>query len=385
MLEIFISTYILSILTDVLKTIIETVINFKGKENRSNDRILTPLDSCFIIPCMNSQDVIQRTLFTLPHEYKVICVVNASTDKTLDILRGLAMGSPNLTVINTEKPGKMGAALLGILEAKRMGFTDFILIDDDIIFPKKEIAVSSDSVATGFPIIPLYPYTWIEVAQTIEYMGMVISKRAQGILGNIIMCSGAAGAYNIETFLNVLKLHNGIHVGDDLQCSYIHHNLGYKLGFNSSLGVVTEVPNTLKSFWKQRAKRWEQSPIINYYWIFKTIFGSVTRGYWIRWIAFYRVFVTANDVMRLVSLPYVIIHFPGTLVGVWAITYILFALKAAAYYCFYKDYRYSLTNKMLFGILSYPIYSSLLWVTRLYAIPYGLIRAFKSKTGGIYV
>lgn len=386
MLKIFVVTYALSLFFDLFKTLVEVFINFIYREPAKKKISLTARDTCFIIPCHNSEDVIVRTLFTLPQGFSAICVANACTDGTVSRLQNYSLGTPSVTVINIAKPGKMNAVMIGALAAREMGFSSFILIDDDVLWPReKEITVSSDAVATGLPVIPLYPHNWLEVTQMIEYLYMVISKRAQGILGNTIMASGAAGIYTIETFLNMLKQHDGQHIGDDLQSAHIHHSLGYKIEFNSSLGVVTEAPRTLSSWWKQRAKRWEVSPVYNARWIFKTIFGSQPVGWWIRWAASYRVFVFLNDIARIISLPYVIVHFPGTLVGVWAIAYVSFSLKATAYYVFYSDYRYRISPQIVMGILTYPAYSSLMWLSRLYAIPNGIVRFFKRKNGGIYV
>ena len=344
-LYIFASTYALSLCSDFLKTLVEIWINFR-REPRMMRLGLGPKSACFIIPCHNSSDVIYDTIMSLPKEYTVYCMVNACSDSTLQRI-GFLAATLNDRIIKYEhivEPGKMNAVMHGVVKAREAGFTHFVLLDDDVRWPKGHIPrVAKNTIpATGLPVLPMQPvWSTIEVGQCIEYMYMVVSKRAQGILGNTIMASGAAGIYRVDTFLEVLKHHYGEHIGDDLQSAHIHHSLGMQIDFNPDIVIQTHPPRSLVDWWKQRAKRWEISPIYNLKWILTTIFGRVTKGWWIRWIASYRIFVGVNDLARVISFTYVVQHFPRTLVGVWLIAYVCFCM-----------HRQSKTGSYLLAVLS---------------------------------
>lgn len=386
MVIVFVTTYILTLLSDFLKTVIEVFINLSIKP-KENTEILSPNEVAFVIPCHNSEESIEDTIRSIPERYCVICVANACSDLTISKVNRISDKERfGVFCYNLPEPGKMSAVLEGILGARDMGFTHFVLLDDDVKWPRGMIPVVSSklSPATALPVMPVHPRTWLEIGQTIEYLYMVVSKRAQGILGNTIMASGAAGIYRIDTFLDVLRKHDGEHIGDDLQSAHIHHSMRYKIDFNPSIVVQTYPPKTLSMWWKQRARRWEVSPVYNARWIMTTIFGKNTNGWWIRWVAFYRVFVFGNDLARLYSLPYVLMHFPRTLLGVWAIAYVCMMLKAGVYYTSYTQYRYKIDKQIIYGILTYPAYTALMWVSRLMAIPSGIIRNFKRKKRGVY-
>lgn len=372
----FIGTYVLSILLDLVKSGTEVLINFFHRENRPTE-YLDHKECAFVIPCHNSEGVIAETLRSIPYLYRTYCVANACSDNTIE-----EINRKKTSTIVTDRPGKIRAVILGALAAKRDGYTHFVLLDDDVKWPEDFflVPVHDKSIpATALPVLPTAPETWIMCGQVIEYMYMVVSKRAQGFLGNTIMASGAAGIYRIDTFLEAMKQHDGEHVGDDLQSAHIHHGMDYRIDFLPQAIVRTHPPKTIAAWWTQRAKRWEVSPIYNAKWIIRTIFKRHSPGWWIRWVAMYRVAVFFNDLARVVTLPLVIMHFPGTLVGVWCIAYGCFMMKGLAYWVSYQDYRYKISWLFFCSILTYPAYSCLMWLSRLYAIPNGIKRNFLKK------
>lgn len=366
----FIATYFLPLLLDFSKTVVEAVINF-GSRKKLKTVSLQPNHCGFVIPCHNSEGKIQSTLKTLPNGYHVVCVANACTDKTVAEIEDTGVAD----CLVYARAGKIRAVIRGAIHLKRLGFTHFVLLDDDVEWPHdhNEVLVYSKSAPiTALPVLPLQPTNWLLVGQCIEYMYMIVSKRAQGLLGNTIMASGAAGIYRIDTFLEAMRYHDGEHIGDDLQSAHIHHNMGYKIDFLPSTLIRTHAPATMHDWWHQRQKRWEISPVKNVEWIFKTIFTKHPVGWHIRWVASYRMAVGINDLARLVSLPAVVMNFPGTLIGVWIIGYTGFLIKAATYYALYPSYRYRFSLLMFFGIVTFPIYSILMWVSRIGALPQGI-------------
>lgn len=378
-LKAFLATYVFSITVDLGKTLLEVFFNFFRKPGSPPLQVLTPAECAIVIPCHNSGDCIATTLDTLPQEYRTYCVANACTDNTLEIIGQST--HPNLTVLATGSPGKIRAVILGVLAAKKQGATFFLLLDDDVEWapgPAPITVYSREKEITALPVVPSkHNSNWIRDVQAIEYQIMCASKRAQGNLGNVIMASGAAGIYNIETFLDAMQEHDGEHIGDDLQCSYIHLCKGMKIDFNSEAVVKTHPPESIKVWWKQRAKRWEISPLYNLGWstkiMFMTLRGKENPGWWIRGIALYRTLVIVNDILRCLSFPLVFIFSPWVLPGVWLITYCSIVLKMLAFKYFFQNESYVRFDRATFvAVLTYPLYGLMMWVSRVWAVPKGL-------------
>lgn len=388
------STYAFTFVTDMGKTSLEVFFNFIRKPGFPPLKVLTPSECLIVIPCHNSGDCILETLSTLPPDYSVICVSNASTDSTMQILEGALLSYPNLTVINTPESGKIRAVILGAIQAKNLGYSHFLLLDDDVQWTQEngkpfEITVyNKKRCVTALPVVPSKKnLNWLRSAQAIEYQMMCASKRAQGNLGNVIMASGAAGIYRVESFLDVIQEHDGQHIGDDLQCSYLHHVKGMKIDFNSESVVATYPPKTLVAWWKQRALRWEASPVMNVVWSLKTIFAPLSEdrnpGWWIRGVATYRNFVIVNDIMRCISFPFVLIFSPLVILGVWAITYCSVLLKMLTFVYFFKNENYVKADlATIFSVLTYPLYGLMMWISRVWAMPKGMLLAYRYHIRG---
>lgn len=363
----FVFSYLLSLTIDLGRSLFEVFLNLLKKEDGV---VLSPTEVAFVIPCHNSESVISQTLETLPKNYIIYCVANGCTDNTLQVLKSHS----HIKVLQSEK-GKMTALLAGVAAAKKAGFTHVVLLDDDIEWYDCQIKVKSKEIPlTALPVVPTIPDSWIHAFQCLEYQLMVVSKRGQSHLGNTTMASGAAGVYRIDTLLEVLKFHDGEHIGDDLQCSFIHHLLGYQVDFVSSPVVRTHPPNDLKSWFKQRAKRWEISPVYNLPLLLSVVFAlpGWGPGWWIRFVVLYRIIVVINDLFRCFSFPFVLVYSPGILFGLFGITWVGLACKISVYRSCYKYYPINWDKLSALWTIFYPLYGVMTWITRLYALPKAL-------------
>lgn len=371
--DTFVSTYALSLSIDLGRSFVECGLNFFKEK-----RVLQKLENhecAFVLPCYNSGTMLKQTLRSLPVGYKIYCVANACSDDTEAVISS----DDKATLISTPLPGKIRAVLLGALQAKKDGYTHFVLLDDDILWPKDDSGLDQEltvydkkSSCTALPVLPdtSLSQTWIMTGQLIEYAMMIVSKRAQSLLGNVIMASGAAGIFRIDDFIDAMSEHDGEHVGDDLQTSFIFHTKGYKIDFNSSLLIKTEPPSTLSSWWRQRTKRWEPSPIFNFVWHLKIIFAWPFNGpeWWIRVIAFYRILVIKLDILRFVTLPFALIYNPLLFCGILVITYLSLVSKIVIF----KRYFFAAQDVCKRHLITYPLYGALCWISRLFSIPRGL-------------
>jgi cellulose synthase/poly-beta-1,6-N-acetylglucosamine synthase-like glycosyltransferase len=383
---VFLATYVISLSVDFGRAVVEAFFNFMYKKNKAAEA-LSKDEVAFVIPCCNSADVIEDTIKSLPTGYSVFCVVNGCTDFTQEVVEKIAKTNPLVHVVISPLKGKIRSVLYGAAEAKKKGCSHFVLLDDDVQWPADEKNVlvhSKETPITALPVVPTKAANWLHAAQIIEYKMMVVSKRAQSFLGNVIMVSGAAGVYKINTFLEAMKNHDGEHIGDDLQCSYIHHCMNMKIDLYPGTVIRTEPPQTISAWWKQRAKRWEVSPIHNLVWILKTIFASPVNGpgWWIRLIAGYRVFVSLNDLARVLSFPLVLLNAPLLIAGVWGITYASMLMKVVTYNKFYSKFVVKWDKTMWLTTLTYPLYGSLMWLSRLCALPKGLYQIWLYRVCG---
>jgi dolichyl-phosphate beta-glucosyltransferase len=96
-----------------------------------------------ILPARNEEtrlpDALEQArifIQSLPFEVEIVVVVNASTDRTLEIAQVFAAHQPNTTVLHEERPGKGLAVQIGMLAAK--GSYRFIC-DVDLSMPTQEI------------------------------------------------------------------------------------------------------------------------------------------------------------------------------------------------------------------------------------------------------
>lgn len=376
--DTFVSTYALSISIDLGRSLIECSLNF-FRDTRTTFKVQEH-ECAFVLPCHNSGDFLESTIKSLPSGYKIYCVANACTDNTERVIAA----SRKATLISTPVPGKIRAVLLGAQQAKKEGYSHFILLDDDILWPKdadgkdQDLTVyDKETSCTALPVLPDVDShkEWISYGQFLEYAMMIVSKRAQSILGNVIMASGAAGIFRVDNFIQAMTKHDGEHVGDDLQTSFIFHTMGYKIDFNSSLTIKTEPPHTVSGWWKQRTRRWEPSPIFNLIWHLKIIFSAPGKGpgWWIRAIAFYRILVVKLDILRFVTLPFVLIFNPRLFVGVLFITYVSLVAKIVVF----KKYFFNSRKIHKKYVITYPFYGALCWISRVFSVPRGLRLLFK--------
>jgi glycosyltransferase involved in cell wall biosynthesis len=385
-LIVFLSTYAFSLAVDVAKTLFEFVLNSRFKDP-TETVTFAPEEVGFVIPCHNSEDVIEGTLRTIPRGYPIVCMTNCCTDGTIALLKKLKESRPEIIIGETSRPGKIHAVMLGAAILRDCGFTHFVLLDDDVEWPESEPMVRAYSKAcplTAIPVVPVQSSSWIVNAQAIEYQIMVVSKRAQFSLGNVLMASGAAGIYRIDVFFDTMHYHDGEHVGDDLQYSHIQHTFGRRLDFFLPNVVRTHPPYSLKVWWKQRAKRWEISPIYNWRWVLGSV---ITRnnggpGFWIRLTSAYRLFVVANDIARCLSLPMTLYAHPEVVLGVFGITYTSISLKTLVYYLRFRNFAQSFDKWYVFTMLTYPIYGFLTWLSRIVAIPRALHMVHRSLKEG---
>lgn len=129
--------------------------NVYAKEAISVTRI------AFVIPCYRSAETIAGVAAEIEevmqtrngYEHRVVLVNDGSPDRTLDVLRALAM-RPGVTAIDLAKNfGQHSAVLAGIEEARRQKADIVVCLDDDGQTPADEVFSLIDALDEGYDVV----------------------------------------------------------------------------------------------------------------------------------------------------------------------------------------------------------------------------------------
>lgn len=251
-------------------------------------------------------------------------------------------------------------------------------MDDDVFWPlDRPIEVLDKAVAvTGVPVIPERPTSMLEGFQIFEYIGTNLNKRCQTYFAkDVTWASGAAAIYRCDTFLGVMRLHDGEFAGEDIQCSYLHHYLGYKIDFLPRTAVTTVVPRLPLEWWRQRAHSWDVSFMFLHIDLLLRVlfrFGSKGPGWWIRLLTFYRIYDSSLVFVKL-AVPFAIFHVHDVALIFFSISYLLLSMQFLSYPIFFDPIKRQKGvvggSKIALTFLLFPAYQFVTWVSRLNAIP----------------
>ena len=335
--------YVLALISELAKFLFELLVNFFFREKRKLQE-LTARQIAVVIPCFNSESVILATLQALPPQYTVFCVVNNSSDRSAAVIRDLRIRTRKdirILEVTYEQRSKTRAVVVGTVAAQHDGFTHVLQIDDDVFWPPDVPAISvydPSAPVTALPVLPHSTNTLIRSFQALEYVSVHLNKACQGLFGkNITWAAGAGAIYRCETLLEVLKHHDGDFIGEDVQCSYLHHHLGLRIDFVASTVLYTQAPETLKAWWRQRCHCWDISFMFYHAeLLLKVLFAQIGRGpgAWIRLLTFYRLY-DAVGVLVKCTLPVLLFVEPRLLLAFIVFSYVVLTIKLVFYHYLY--------------------------------------------------
>lgn len=105
--------------------------------------------------------------------------------------------------------------------------------------------------------------TILGTVQDLEYMFAFYTKRAEALLGTIVVIGGAFGAFRREVFEELGLYHAGT-LTEDIDLTFRIQEAGMKIIYTPDSLVHTEGPTTLRSLLKQRL-RWKRGRIEAYH------------------------------------------------------------------------------------------------------------------------
>lgn len=265
-------------------------------ESISTSAAQIPPAASVLLAAFNEARVIESTLRHLiasdyPSPLEIIVVDDGSIDRTAAIVEGLAATEKRIKLIRQANAGKAAALNRAFCEATH---NVLIMIDaDTMIVPdaiRRLVAPLADPKVGGVSGYIRVGNTkgWMGKFQDLEYVSAFeIDRRAQDLLGCIVVAPGALSAFRREAFQEAGMLAHDT-LAEDTDLTLQLHRLGWKVVFAPLAFADTEAPENIKALLSQRFR-----------WSFGTLqclwkHGAVTFGAgtgWLGWLALPSVWV----------------------------------------------------------------------------------------------
>ncbi|MBF0514982.1 MAG: glycosyltransferase, partial [Desulfovibrionaceae bacterium] len=216
-----------------------------------------------VIPAYNEAKVIRQTIASLlaadrPEEFEIIVVDDGSTDDTLGVLRRAFAGVPALRVFTKPNAGKSEALNYGI---NRTTADVVVTLDADTIFAKDtitrlagrfadpKVGAVAGNAKVGNRI------NFLTRCQALEYItSQNLDRRAMNTINSITVVPGAVGAWR-RTALAQAGGFLSDTMAEDADLTIRIREGGYKIVYEDRAVALTEAPDTVRGFIRQRF-RW---------------------------------------------------------------------------------------------------------------------------------
>ncbi len=216
-----------------------------------------------IVPAFNEEKVILQTVTSLlasdhPPNFEIVVVDDGSTDETYRRCVEAFAGEPRVRVFTKPNSGKPDALNLGVLH------TDseiVIALDADTIFVRDTIrklirhfadpnvGAVAGNAKVGNRINLLTRW------QALEYVtSQNLDRRAFNLLNCVTVVPGAVGAWRRE-LVETVGGFNDLTLAEDADLTMAIRKLGYSIAYEDEAVGLTEAPDTLRGFVRQRY-RW---------------------------------------------------------------------------------------------------------------------------------
>lgn len=223
-----------------------------------------------LVAAYNEERRIEETLRSIrmldyPAPVSVIVIDDGSTDRTREIVVGIAAEHDGVRLIPAEHSGKAAALSLGLAETD----TEFVVtIDADTWLHTEGLTrlmsrFASDPVRTaavaGCVLARNSRENTITSMEEWDYFLAIASvKRQQALYQGTLVAQGAFSAYRTEAVREAGGWPSVI--GEDIVLTWALIEHGYRIGFEPTAIAFTDVPVKLSAFARQR-KRWARGMI----------------------------------------------------------------------------------------------------------------------------
>lgn len=236
----------------------------KARERDASPRVSESFPPISVLlAAYNEERVIASTLRHLldadyPSAVEIIVVDDGSTDRTAPIVLEIASTEPRIRLIRQPNAGKATALSRALGEA---GHDVLVMIDaDTMVTPdglRKLVAPLCDpqtGAVSGYIRVG-NTGRWLGKFQDLEYTGAFeIDRRAQDLLGCIVVAPGALSAFRREALREAGPITNDT-LAEDTDLTLQLHRLGWKVVFAAQAVADTEAPEHVRALVSQRF-RW---------------------------------------------------------------------------------------------------------------------------------
>ncbi|MEQ6903106.1 glycosyltransferase [Nocardioides sp. YIM 152588] len=231
-----------------------------------------------LVPAWNEADVLDASLTRLmgleypPDRLKVFVVDDASTDRTPEVVQGLAARYPGRIVhLRREKGGEGKAHTLnhGIRIALADDWMEAMLImDADVVYRPDSLRrmtrhLSDPKVGAVTAYIKEGSAKPGPVARFIGYeyiTAQAAARRSQNVLGALACLAGGAQLHSRHNLVAVGGGINTTTLAEDTYTTMLTELQGRKVVFEPTAVVLAEEPDSVAALWKQRL-RWARGNV----------------------------------------------------------------------------------------------------------------------------
>ncbi|KAL0246034.1 hypothetical protein GEMRC1_007250 [Eukaryota sp. GEM-RC1] len=352
-----------------------------------------------LIPCHRSASSISVTLRhalqVFPAKNIFVCDNGNSVQPLDDTRRVVAEIDGDVNYVWVPE-GSKTVAIYQV--AQNQVTTDFIVtVDDDVLLPSdfdldtsqfdhetKAIAIaisaSNTQTQTG---------SFLRVAefQSIEYISAGFAKLFQSMCGSSLFCHGAIAAWEKKTFLEVLRRHNCVFRGEDLQSGLILHEMrkNYRISCSAESVVLTTVPNhwfckqllqcqcSEASLLKQRVNSWDAgSHRLIWRMLAQLLFIWSRNSLILKPFLLYEFYTVLLDYAKVFFLWYIIWFDPVPILLGLGLSYLFYTALIIVFNYYTLRHRSDLQFR-LSTILLFPFYRFILQFFRIWGMLYNLL------------
>ncbi len=212
-----------------------------------------------IIPAYNKEKIISETVAAVkgldyPKELiEIMAIDDGSSDGTYGILKRIE----GINAFRKPNTGKADTVNYGARLAKG----DVIMCVDADSFPQKDsliraVQLFDDGNTAGVTVSVLAKSAnnLIQKLQRIEYALLVLSRKLMESLNSIYVTPGPMALYRKDVFMKIGGLDRK-NITEDIEIAWRLLANGYKIRMSIDSKVYTDVPDTLRGWWRQRI-RW---------------------------------------------------------------------------------------------------------------------------------
>ena len=220
-----------------------------------------------MVPAYNAGDTIVQSIKQIkameyPRKFKIIVIEDASKDDTYEKVKGI----PGIKIIRNKKNKGKAASQNQVLE---LVDTELVANIDSDTFPEKDALMKTvghfNDPKVGAVTVLILPKTvrnWLQKVQLFEYYNAFgFWHKSISSLNGMYVTPGPMTVYRTQALRDVNGFDPG-NITEDMEVALHMQKVGWDIQCSVNTKVYTEVPDTLRSYFRQRI-RWYRGKFLN--------------------------------------------------------------------------------------------------------------------------